>query len=455
MNFAALKGMSDIMRLGKCVFAIWVFPLVCFLLLGSRAPVNAQRVYIDITKPSFERLPIAIPDFKRQSSEQTQLAHEMSGLLASDLDFSGIFRPLDPKGFLEDPQTMGVTAGEIKFPDWRRLGADFMVRATYQVQGSSLKMEARLFDVVGARMVMGKVYEGDVRDWRPMVHRLADEILLALTGERGVFDTKIAFVQVEGKNKEIYIADFDGSNPVQVTRDANLNLSPSWSSDGSKLAYVSFKEGNSKVFTANLTDGSTRLLCGYQGLNISPAWRPGSGEMAVTLSKDGNPDIYLISSSGQVLQRLVHGWAISVSPGWSPDGRQLAYVSDETGSPQIYIVNAGGGQGRRITFSGTYNTSPSWSPKGDWIAYSSKVGGRHNVFTIRPDGSDNRQLTFGEGDNESPTWSPDGRMIAFSSTRQGGSAIWVLLTNGTGVRRLTRLGGSQELPDWSPRLRGR
>ena len=445
------------MSFGKRLPVSGIFFLVCLmtLLWGSLVPARAQRVYIDITKPSFERLPIAIPDFKYQGPEQTQLAREMSGLLSSDLDFSGVFRPLDPKGFLEDPQTMGLTAGDIKFPDWRRLGADFMVRASYLVQGSNVKMEARLFDVVGARMVMGKVYEGDLRDWRAMVHRLADEILLALTGERGVFDTKIAFVQVEGKNKEIYVADFDGGNPVPVTRDRNLNLSPRWNLDGARLAYVSFKEGNSRIYTANLTDGSSRLLCGYPGLNISPAWRPGSGELAVTLSKDGNPDIYLISSSGQVLNKLVHGWAISVSPSWSPDGRQLAYVSDETGNPQVYVVNAGGGQGRRITFSGNYNTSPAWSPKGDYIAYSSRVGGHHNIFMIRPDGSDNRQLTFGEGDNEAPTWSPDGRMIAFSSTRQGASAIYVLLTNGTGVRRLTRLGGSQELPDWSPRLRGR
>lgn len=456
MKCGALKGMSDTMLHGKYVF-LWkaVFSLMFALTLCLSGTAHAQRTNIEITKPSLERLPIAIPDFKYQSAEQTNLARDMGALLGSDLDFSGIFRPLDPKGFPENPQTMGVTAGEIKFPDWRRAGADFMVRGMYQVQGGTVKMEARLFDVVGAKMLMGKVYEGDARDWRAMIHRLADEIIFALTGERGVFDTKIAFVQVNGKTKEIYVADFDGGNPVQVTRDNNLDLSPAWSPDGSRLAYVSFKEGNSRIFSVSLTDGSSRLICGYKGLNISPAWRPGSGELAVTLSKDGNPDIYLVSSSGQVLQKLVHGFAISVSPDWSPDGRKLAYVSDETGSPQIYILDIASGHKSRLTFSGNYNTSPAWSPKGDWLAYSSRTGGHHNICIIKPDGSDNRQLTSGEGDNESPTWSPDGRMIAFSSTRQGGSAIYVLLTNGTGVRRLTRLGGSQELPDWSPRLRGR
>ncbi len=431
--------------------------LAALFCLGWTVDAGAQgspRVHIDVTQPSFARIPIAIPDFKYETAEQTQLAREMGEALASDLDYSGIFNPLDPKGFLEDPQTMGMSAGEIKFPDWKRIGADFLVRAGYQVQGGSIKLEARLFDVVGGRMVLGKVYEGDSRSWRTMVHRFADEILFALTGERGVFDSKIAFVQVQGKIKEIYLVDFDGSNPVQVTRDQNLNLSPAWSSDGTQLAYVSYKSAGTKIFGVSLMDGTHRLLSGHPGLNIAPAWRPGSRDLAVTLSKDGNPDIYLVGPSGELIQKLVQSWAINVSPSWSPDGRRLAFVSSETGNPQIYVLDIANGQKRRITYSGNYNTSPSWSPKGDWIAYSGMVGGRHNIFMIKPDGSDVRQLTRGEGDNESPTWSPDGRMIAFSSTRQGASAIWVLLTNGTGVRRLTRMGGAQEMPDWSPRIGG-
>jgi TolB protein len=432
----------------------------CLLIVGIiffawGKAVCAQRVYIDITQPSFERIPIAIPDFKRQAAEQSQLAREMGEALANDLDYSGLFRPLDPKGFLEDPQAMGLTVADIKFPDWRRLGADFLVRGAYQVQGSTVRMEGRLFDVPGSRMVLGKVYEGDTRNWRLMVHRFADEILYALTGERGVFDTKIAYVQAQGKAKEIYVADFDGSTPVQVTRDNSINLSPAWNSNGTQLAYVSYKEGATKIYSVNLMDGAQRLICGYPGLNISPAWRPGSNQLAVTLSKDGNPNIYLVSSSGEVIQKLVQGFSINVSPGWSPDGKRLAYVSDETGNPQIYVFDVSSGQKRRITFSGSYNTAPAWSPKGDYIAYTSLVGGRHNIAVIRPDGSDARQLTHGEGNNEDPTWSPDGRMLAFSSTREGGPAIWVLQTNGAGVRRLTPSGSGQELPDWSPRMGGR
>jgi TolB protein len=456
MTIIPFKRISENMKHKKRLTVWWG----CLLIAGAIAFVWgdaawAQRVTIDITQPSFERIPIAIPDFKRQTAEQTQLAREMGEALANDLDYSGVFRPLDPKGFLEDPQAMGLTAGEIKFPDWRRLGADFLVRGAYQVQGSNVRMEGRLFDVVGSRMVFGKVYEGEIRNWRMMVHRLADEILYALTGDRGVFDSRIAYVQAQGKTKEIYVVDFDGSNPVQVTRDNNLNLSPAWNSNGTQLAYVSYKEGGTKIFAINLMDGAQRLISGHPGLNISPAWRPGSNELAVTLSKDGNPNIYLISSSGEVIQKLVQGFSINVSPGWSPDGKRLAYVSDETGNPQIYVFDVSSGQKRRITFSGNYNTAPAWSPKGDWIAYTSLVGGRHNIAIIRPEGGEMRQLTHGEGSNEDPSWSPDGRMVAFSSTRGGSSAIWILQTNGTGVRRLTQSGGGQELPDWSPRASGR
>lgn len=431
------------------------FGFVCLSLLlfwGAMDTAYSQTIPIDITKASSQRIPIAVPDFKHLTPEQAALARDMGETLSSDLDFSGVCRPLDPKSFLEDPQAMGLNAPEIKFPDWKRIGADFLVRGSYQVQGSSVKMEGRLFDVVSGRMVKGKVYEGDIRNWRSMVHDFADEILLALTGERGVFDTKIAYVQATGSAKEIFYCDFDGNNPVQVTRDNNLALSPAWNSDMSQLAYVSYRDGAPKIYSLNVRSGSQTMIAGHQGMNICPAWRPGRSELAAMLTKDGSPDLFLIGMNGQIIQKLVHGWSINVSPRWSPDGRKLAFVSNESGNPQIYVLDVASGSKKRITFSGNYNTSPAWSPKGDWIAYSGVAGGTHNIFIIRPEGGENRQLTNGEGRNETPTWSPDGRMIAFSSTRQGGPSIWVLLTNGTGVRRLTRQGGSQEMPDWSPRM---
>lgn len=424
--------------------------LIGCILLGWSPIVRAERVYIDITQPSFEPLPIAVPEFKRQTSGREELAGEMAGILTNDLNISGVFRLADLSSFSGNLQEIGVTKEEIQFEQWRKLGAEFLVRGSYQIKGSSLKLEMRLFDVVGAKLVVGKVYEGRIEDRRPMLHRFADEIFLVLTGERGIFETKIAFVQIQKNIKEINVVDFDGNNPVQITHDQSISLSPAWSPEGSRIAYVSYKDGSPKVYLLDLLKGSRQLLSGSSGLNISPAWRPGTNEMALTLSKDGNPDIYLLSSEGKVIRKLVDDWGIDVSPAWSPDGKYLAYVSSQTGNPQIYVLDTLSGKKHRITFEGKYNTSPSWSPKGDWIAYSGLNGSHHNIYIARVDGTEVRQLTHGEGSNESPCWSPDGRMLAFSSTREGNSAIWVVAVNGAGLRRLTNLPGSQELPDWSP-----
>ena len=415
------------------------------------AAVAAERVYIDITQPFFKRIPVAVPDLKILGGGEAQVAREAGSTLAKDLELSGLFRPLDPSGFLEDPQKMGLTEADINFPSWRRAGADYLARGGYEVAGSRIKLQMRFFDSVTGRLVVGKVYEGEMRDWPAMIHRFADEILMALTGEPGVFGTKIAFVQASGKNKEIFVSDFDGSHVVQITRDNSINLSPAWSPDGTKLAYTSYREKFPKIFVTNLADGGSRVLSGHPGLNSTPAWRPGSGELAVTLSTEGNPDIFLVSSSGAIIQRLVGGPGNDTSPSWSPDGRRLAYVSDETGSPQIYVVDLGSGQKRRISFNGSYNTSPSWSPKGDVIAYCGTSGGRYDIFLVRADGGGARQLTSGPGSNLDPRWSPDGRMLVFSSTREGASAIWIMSANGEGARRLTRSSGEQQLPSWSPR----
>jgi len=424
------------------VVAVWclAWPAFC----------GGERAYIDITRPNFEKLPIAIPDFKWQNRREKDLGREMVGTLRKDIEISGFFRQVDPALFPGDAETIGVTEKEVRFDRWKKIDVEFLIRALYEVKDGSLRLEARLFDVVNGKRILGKVFEGRAGDGRAMIHRFVDEVLLTLTGKRGIFETKIAFVQVEGNVKEIHVVDFDGENPVPITRDGSISLSPAWSPDGARMAYVSYLEGSPKIFVLDLLKGSRRLLSGYKGLNIAPAWRPGASELAATLSRKGNPDIYLLTDSGSVRRRLAGSWAIEVSPSWSPDGRRLAYVSGESGSPQIYVLEVEGGEERRITFEGEYNTSPAWSPGGDWIAYSGLTGGSHEIFLIRPDGTDKRRVTRGGGSNESPTWSPDGRMLAFSSTRGGRSAVWITNLDGTESRRLTKMAGSQRLPDWSP-----
>lgn len=436
-----------------------LFFLCCFLFWGTVGlqGAYAQTIYLDITNPNFQRIPIAIPDFKYMSPEQTQLARQMRDVLSNDLNLSGVFRSLDPKGFLEDPQKMGLIASDINFQDWKRLGADFLVRCSYQVQGNSIRLDGRLFDATAGKLVgTPKSYGGDLGAWRQMVHAFANDIMLMITGEPGVFNTKIAYVQSVGKAKEIFYCDFDGYDPVQVTRDNSIDLSPVWSPDGSRIAFVSYRDGRPKIYVVNVLTHSRHMVCGFPGMNITPAWRPGTNDLAVALSKGGSQDIYLVDMSGKIIRKFGVGFgsSITVSPNWSPDGRKFAYVSNESGNPQIYIFDVASGQKRRLTFSGKYNTSPAWSPKGDWIAYCGEDASGFNIYVIRPDGSENHALTHG-GRNEAPRWSPDGRMIAYSSNNGGMSAIRIMYSNGTGDWQLMRHpGGAQELPDWSPREKG-
>lgn len=442
------------MFIGRSLAAKWAaFLLALPVFCGFPAAAHAQRIYMDINKATVSRIAIAVPELKRESPVQPEWAGEMASLLGKDLDFSGAFRVLDSSGFAGDPQSIGVMPGEIDFASWKKMGSDYLVRGTYTPQGAGVRLQMRLYDAVSGNQILGKEYDGAARDWQGMIHKFADEIIYALTGEHGAFGTRIAYVQTQGQNKEIFVADFNGANPVQVTHDGSIALSPAWSRDGSQLAYTSYRDGFPKIYAVNVASGARRLLFGMSNLNITPAWKPGGGALAITLSMGGSPGIYLVSDSGSIISKLVNSSSIDVSPSWSPDGARLAYVSSESGNPQIYVLDVASGQKRRLTYQGSYNTSPRWSPKGDSIAFNGMAGGRHNIFVMKADGGGAQQLT-GEGNNEGPTWSPDGRLIAFSSTRDGSSAIWVMTVADKSARRLTASGGGQILPDWSPRPEG-
>ena len=249
------------------VFSILFLVLI---LLGLAQTVSAV-VELQISPSAIQRIPIAVPDFKYMTPEQSQLAREMSEVLSNDLNISGVFRPLDRKGFLEDPQVMGLEASEIKFQDWSRQGADFLARCSYQVQGNSIRLDGRLFDVAGRKMVGApKSYSGELRAWRQMVHAFADDIMLMLTGERGVFNTKIAYVQNVGTTKEIFYCDFDGYNPVQVTRDNSIALSPTWSPDQSQIAFLrSTAPSATRAASANF-----RTRCSATARRRRASWNP-------------------------------------------------------------------------------------------------------------------------------------------------------------------------------------
>jgi TolB protein len=415
------------------------------------APGQGAYDYVDISNPSLQKIPIAIPIFHTPSGRPLEIAREAANALSRNLSFTGYFQIIDRGRFLVGPNQGGVTAEEIAFKDWTRIGAELLVTGLVRVEEGLAEMELRLLDTVKGELLVGKRYRGWPKDMEKMIRRFCNEIIHALTGEWGYFDSRIAFVSNGPGNKEIFISDFDGTDPRQFTRHDSITLSPAWSPDAKKIAYTSYARRGPDLFIRPL-DGGDVVVVSKPRINITPAWLPGKNMLAATFSFTGDQEIHLVTPDGSVTRKLTDHWGIDTSPSFSPDAKEMAFVSDRSGSPQIYIRNMSSGQVRRLTFEGGYNTQPSWSPRGDLIAYSSMGGGEINIHTIDPAGRRPRQLTRSAGRNESPDWSPDGSMIVFSSTREGASRIYVMTAYGTDQRRLLSLPGEQTSPRWSPRL---
>ena len=264
--------------------------LALLLLLLFSAGAAYGKVYIDIDSPSFQQFPIAVADFKplRPFPENEKLSLLFSDTLSSYLTLTGYFHLLDRKAFLEDPNRAGITAEGIRFEDWTVIGAEYLVKGGFQTYGRELIAEFRLFDVVRGELVVGKRYSGKSGDHNRMVMQFVSEILLALTGEAGLFDTRIAFVKKSAASAEIYTINFDGSDPRRVTNYNALTLSPRWSPDGRFLAFTSYKDGNPDIYLRDLESGSTRKIAFYPGLNLPGSWSRDGKRLLVTLSRYGN-----------------------------------------------------------------------------------------------------------------------------------------------------------------------
>ena len=411
----------------------------------------AEQPYIEINSPSMRQIPLAVPDFVSLEQQGTSEAvRNGAETLKQALDYSGLFKFI-PKENYVDSLSKGVAAEDINFKNWTVAGAELLITSGVRMRAQEVDLEMRLFDTTSERLIIGKRYKPAPDQVRQAIMRFAAEVISALTGQKSVFNSKVAFVSTTSGHKEIYVCDFDGANPHQVTTASVIALSPAWSPDGKYMAYTAYKYGGPHLFIVNL-DKKQGVRVAYPGLNINPAWRPGTFELAATLSKTGDQEIYTLTGDGKVIKRLTDNWGIDVSPSWSPDGKKLAFVSDRSGTPQVYVMNVETGAVRRLTFSGRYNAEPSWSPSGQTIAYAGQEGGRFNIYTIPAEGGHPVQLTKGAGNNNSPTWSPDGSLIAFSSTREGRSRIYVMTSRGQKQRRLVAMPGEQTQPSWSPQL---
>ncbi len=436
------------------------FRFLTFLLL--LLPVNAPAAYdyIHISNPFLHKIPIAVPAFKPLPPEKgfpadadadktESLAVQAADLLAHTLNFTCYFKILERDAFLEHPRDNGITNAEINHKNWRDIGTEFLITGGVTCQGDILSMELRLFDVFKEKLLAGRKYKGNIKKQRAMIRRFGGEVMEVFTGNRGIFESRIAFVSTGSGNKEIYVCDFDGHAPRRITHNNVLDLSPSWSSDGRWLAFTSYRNNRPDLYLHNLDESRNTVISAREGANISPAWRPGQFSLAACLSFTGDQELYLLSGTGKIMKRLTHSWGIDVSPTFSPTGKKIAFVSKRSGTPQLFIKDLESGDIQRLTFEGEYNTNPSWSPAGDKIAYCGLENGHFNIYVIDRRKGETFCLTHNQGDNESPAWSPDGSLIAFSSTREGSPAIYVMTSAGTDQRRLLTLAGEQTCPRWS------
>ena len=432
----------------RTTLGVFVLSSAVVLLALVRGTAQGQ-VRGTIIGPGATSYPVAVSPL-RTAGVDTRAGELFADIVAKDLDLSGYFKIIDREAYIEDPQRSGVTSDSIDFRDWSTIGAFALVKGTIERSGDGLVVEARLFDVVERTQLGGKRYRAGERDLRRVAHRFADEVLLQLTGERGPFDSRIAFSsRRSGGFKEIYTMSLDGDDLRAVTRERLIALAPTWSPDGRSLLFTSFRTGNPSLFRIDVDGSAPRLVSSRPGLNLGGRWSPSGRAIAVALENSGTTDIALLDPSGRLLRYLTRDRALDVSPSWSPDGRRLAFCSDRGGGPQIYVMDANGANSKRVTFRGSYNTSPAWSPKGDRIAYASRIGGRFKIFSTDLSGGETRQITTTGGSDEDPSWSPDGRYLIFGSTRDGSGAIYLSDMTGRHQRRLTPLGGDDTNPTWS------
>jgi TolB protein len=418
--------------------------LLCALAVSAAA--RAQRPTIDVSGFRVQAYPIALAP-----PSGAPEGREVLDVLASDFDRSGLFRLLDPRGFLADPAKEGLTVQSIDFSKWTAIGAQALVKAVASTQGDTVRVDFHLFDVAHASELLHGEYSAPRAALRQIAHRFGDDVVRSFTQEPGIFQTRIAYVRdVEG-GKQIVVADSDGFSPQQVTSNS-INLLPAWMPGGRSLAFTSFRNGGgAHVYQVDLSTRSVQPLVRMGDFATGAVFSPDGIRYAFSASQAENTDVWLSPIEGGIVRRLTDSRGIDISASWSPDGKRIAFVSDRAGSPQIYTMAVDGSDVRRITFQGNYNQEPAWSPKGDLIAFSGRDEHRvFDLYTINVLTGKVARLTQNEGTNEKPSWAPNGRVLVFSSTRSGKKQLWTILPDGSNARQLTNESRGASDPAWGP-----
>lgn len=389
-------------------------------------------------------LPIALPALRGESSA----LHKISAIVRADLERSGAFRSVDATGVNVD-ETTALNAAL-----WRQKGADFAVAGSMlALANGTFDVRFRLWDAVRSADLGGQSFAVPPSEMRLVAHRIADFIYEKLTGDRGIFATRIAYVTRSSQRYNLWVADSDGENAQSAFASPEPFISPSWSPSGANLAYVSFESRKPVIYSHELATGRRRLLANFRGSNSAPAWTADGRQIVATLSRDGGSQIYVMDAAGGgEPRRLTQSSSIDTEPVCSADGRWIYFVSDRGGSPQIYRMPSGGGNAERVTFSSNYSISPALSPDGKSMAFISRVGGAYRLHLMDLASSAITALTDHAAD-ESPSFSPNGRLILFATQLQGREALMTTTLDGRIKARLAGQSGDIREPDWGPFVR--
>ncbi len=403
---------------------------------------------IEIEEAQTEATPVAILPFQGES----QAPQKLSAIIGFDMRRSGKFRALPENQLPELP----LTPEDIHFEQWRDTGSDVLLMGRIQHNADgSWRVEATLVDLLRRNVLFARVWpQVKTKLLRRVAHQISDRMYEALTGIRGAFDTRIAYVVKQGEGKArrflLNVADSDGYNEQTVLRSYEAIMSPDWSPDGRKLAYVSFENGRSEIYVQNLYTGQRERVASFKGINGAPAWSPDGRKLAFTTSKDGNAELYILDLATRRLQRLTHNSAIDTEPCWAPNGRSIYFTSDRRGKPQIFQVFLDTGETRRVTFEGRYNATPTLTPDGRYLAMVTSVPGEGFHIGLLDLYSNTFRILTNTFLDESPSFAPNGEMLIYAMNKDNRGMLAVVPIDGGASQILKVKAGEVREPDWGP-----
>ena len=413
----------------------------CLLALASS--LAQAQLAIEITGAGANRMPVAVASFEGESA----MPRAVTDAVRVDLERSGIFKMVEL-----GPSPMGADA-PVDFGRVRSRGADVVAGGSVALATDGrYETRVRLSDVQKQSVLGNQAYLHTGAQLRATAHRIADFIYEKLTGEPGVFSTRIAYVVKSTGRFELKIADADGSNDQAALASREPIISPAWSPDGGKLAYVSFEAKKPVVYVHDLASGRRHVAANFKGSNSAPAWSPDGKQLAVVLTKDGSSQLYVVNADGSGVKRIATSSGIDTEPRWAPDGQYIYFTSDRGGSPQIYRIPSSGGSAERVTFEGSYNVTPRLSPDGKSMAFIARNGGRFQLALMDLASKQTQILTDSTKD-ESPSFAPNGRMILYATEIGGRGVLAAVSSDGRVKQKLSVQAADVREPAWGPLVR--